>query len=56
MQEKTIVLQKEKPSESVENSTKTLTTIVSSRSSEDLAEDENESFVVSFYLTNTVTD
>ncbi len=55
MQEKTLVLQRENPSTSVESSSETLTTIVSSRSEEDISDDANESFVVSFYVTNTVT-
>jgi hypothetical protein len=56
MQEKTLVIQKENPSRSVESSSDTLTTIVSSSSSEEVREDANQSFLVSFYVTNTITD
>ena len=56
MQEKTLVIQKENPRKSTEISSDTLTTIVSSPSSEEVKEGANQSFLVSFYVTNTITD
>lgn len=56
MSEKTLVLQKENPNETIKRSERSLTSIVTSETSEVLTDEVNESYVVSFYVTTSVSD